>query len=56
MAHVSFKLDAETLAAVEQGAAREERTKSDWIRLALRRELRRLGLLPEVQEGRRRRR
>ena len=45
--HVSFHLDRATLAAVEQAAAREERTKSDWIRLVLRRELRRLGLLRE---------
>ncbi len=51
--HVSFHLDHPTLAAVEQAAAREERTKSDWIRLVLRRELRQLGLLPEPKSERR---
>ncbi len=45
--HVSFHLDRQTLAAIDEAAAREERTKSDWIRRVLRQELRRLGLIPE---------
>jgi hypothetical protein len=51
--HISFHLDHPTLSAIEQAATRDERTKSDWIRLVLRRELRQLGLLPEPKGGRR---
>jgi hypothetical protein len=43
--HVSFHLDRATLAAVEEAAARDERTKSDWLRVLIRRELRRQGLM-----------
>jgi hypothetical protein len=39
-------MDQETLDALERAAALDERNKSDWIRLVLRKELRRLGLLP----------
>ena len=53
MVHVSLKLEPATLAAVDQGATRDERTRSDWIRLVLRRELRQLGLLPEPKGERR---
>jgi metal-responsive CopG/Arc/MetJ family transcriptional regulator len=50
MIHVGVKLDAAMLTAIEKGAARDERTRSDWIRLVLRRELRQLGLLPEPEK------
>jgi hypothetical protein len=53
MIHVGVKLDPPTLAAIEKGAARDERTRSDWIRTVLRRELRQLGLLPEPKGERR---
>lgn len=45
--HISFHLDRQTLAAVEQAAARDERTKSAWLRVLIKRELRNLGLLQE---------
>ena len=50
--HVSFHLDGPTLAAIEAAAAFEERTKSDWIRMVLRRDLRERGLLPDLKTKR----
>ena len=46
--HISFYLDATTLRAIEAAALSEERSRSDWLRLILRRELRERGLIPAV--------
>ena len=51
-AHLSFYLDEATHTAVERAATDDERTKSDWIRAVLRRELRRLGLLTDPRKER----
>ena len=47
-AHGSFWMDESMRVALEEAATRDERTKSDWIRAVVKRELRNLGLLPEV--------
>lgn len=44
--HTSINLDAQTNAAAEKAAATQDRSKSDWMRAVLRKELRQLGLLP----------
>lgn len=42
---IHCRVDGETAKAVEQAAAKDERNSSDWLRLLIRRELRRLGLI-----------
>ena len=44
---VRARVDAATLAAIERVAALDERNVSDWMRVVLKRELRRLKLLPD---------
>ena len=44
---LNVRFERETLTAIERAAALDERTKADWIRFTLKKELRRLGLLPE---------
>ena len=44
---VRARVDAATLAAIERAAALDERNVSDWMRVVLKRELRRLKLLPD---------
>jgi hypothetical protein len=49
---IRFRADAELLRAIEQAAAQDERTKSDWVRIVVKRELRNRGLLEAARPSR----